>query len=60
MDRRTGFIQFDITHQTDQLLQRACQSTKTWIEGGGLIRVGVPDSLLAHTHHVDDGGPSPG
>ena len=47
-------------NQTDQLLQRACHSTKTWIEGGGLIRVGVPDSLLAHTHHVDDGGPSPG
>ncbi len=40
---------FDFS-QTDQLLQRAYQSTQTWIEEGGLIRTGVPDSLLAHTH----------
>lgn len=43
---------FDFS-QTDQLLQRAYQSTQTWIEEGGLIRTGVPDSLQAHTHHVD-------
>lgn len=40
---------FDFS-QTDQLLQRAYQSTQTWIEEGGLIRTGVPDSLQAHTH----------
>ena len=43
---------FDFS-QTDQLLQRAYQSTLTWIEEGGLIRTGIPDSLLAHTHHAD-------
>lgn len=42
---------FDFS-QTDQLMQRAYQSTQTWIEGGGLIRTGVPGSLQAHTHHV--------
>ncbi len=42
---------FDFS-QTDQLLQRAYQSTQTWIEGGGLIHTGVPDSLQAHTHHA--------
>lgn len=42
---------FDFS-QTDQLLQRAYQSTQEWIEEGGLIRTGVPDSLRAHTHHV--------
>ncbi|MDL2184589.1 patatin-like phospholipase family protein [Pseudomonas sp. ChxA] len=40
---------FDFS-QTDQLLQRAYQSTQTWIEKGGLIRTGVPDSLQAHIH----------
>jgi NTE family protein len=38
-------------NQTDQLLQRAYQSTQAWIEEGGLVRDGIPDSLLAHTHH---------
>lgn len=42
---------FDFS-QTDQLLQRAYQSTQVWIEEGGLIRTGVPDSLRAHTHHT--------
>ncbi|MFL1526299.1 patatin-like phospholipase family protein [Pseudomonas sp. O230] len=42
---------FDFS-QTDQLLQRAYHTTQTWIEGGGLIRTGIPDSLQAHTHHV--------
>jgi NTE family protein len=42
---------FDFS-QTDQLMQRAYQSTQTWIEEGGLIRTGVPGSLQAHTHHV--------
>lgn len=42
---------FDFS-QTDQLMQRAYLSTKTWIEGGGLIRTGVPESLQAHTHHA--------
>ena len=41
-------------NQTDQLLQRAYQSTQDWIEQGGLIRDGIPDSLLAHTHHFAD------
>ncbi|XVJ50073.1 patatin-like phospholipase family protein (plasmid) [Pseudomonas sp. UBT] len=41
-------------NQTDQLLQRAYQSTQAWIEEGGLMRDGVPDSLLAHTHHVGE------
>ncbi|MEG0969247.1 MAG: hypothetical protein RSG92_28195, partial [Pseudomonas sp.] len=31
---------FDFS-QTDQLLQRAYQSTQTWIEGTQLIRTGV-------------------
>lgn len=39
-------------NQTDQLLQRAYQSTEAWIEDRGLIRDGVPHSLLAHTHHI--------
>lgn len=38
--------------QTDQLLQRAYQSTQAWIEEGGLTRTGVPDALQAHTHHL--------
>ncbi|MDI1332484.1 patatin-like phospholipase family protein [Pseudomonas sp.] len=41
---------FDFS-QTDQLLLRAYHSTQTWIEEGGLILTGVPDSLKAHTHH---------
>ncbi|WP_432218617.1 patatin-like phospholipase family protein [Pseudomonas kribbensis] len=40
---------FDFT-QTDQLMQRAFLSTQEWIKEGGLIRTGIPDSLLAHTH----------
>lgn len=42
---------FDFS-QTGQLLQRAYTSTQAWIEGGGLIRTGIPDSLQAHTHHA--------
>ncbi|APC18651.1 patatin [Pseudomonas frederiksbergensis] len=44
-----GISVFDFT-QTDQLLQRAYQSTQAWIEEGGLVRTGVPGSLQAHTH----------
>ena len=38
-------------NQTDQLLQRAYQSTQIWIEEDGLFSVGVPHTLQEHTHH---------
>lgn len=43
---------FDFS-QTDKLLQRAYDSTKKWIEEGGLVRTGVPGSLQAHTHSAE-------
>jgi NTE family protein len=33
-----------------QLIQQAAESTRKWIEGGGLSRPGIPDSLLPHLH----------
>ncbi|MPQ71105.1 MULTISPECIES: patatin-like phospholipase family protein [unclassified Pseudomonas] len=44
-----GISVFDFS-QTDALLQRAYEQTCVWIEEGGLVRTGVPDSLQAHTH----------
>jgi NTE family protein len=33
-----------------QLIERAADNTRTWIEGGGLSRPDIPDSLLPHLH----------
>jgi NTE family protein len=35
---------------TGELIERAAQNTRTWIDGGGLSRQEVPASLIAHTH----------
>jgi len=34
----------------EQLIERAAANTRTWIEGGGLLRSDIPGSLLPHTH----------
>lgn len=41
---------FDFNH-TNQLLQRAYQSTRSWIQEDGLLTFGVPHALQEHTHH---------
>jgi len=33
-----------------QLIEKAADSTRKWIEGGGLSRADIPDSLLPHSH----------
>ena len=33
-----------------QLIERAADNTRKWIEGGGLLRPDIPDSLLPHLH----------
>ena len=33
-----------------QLIERAADNTRKWIEGGGLSRPDIPDSLLPHLH----------
>ena len=33
-----------------QLIERAADTTRTWIEGGGLLHPDIPDSLLPHSH----------
>ena len=33
-----------------QLIESAADNTRKWIEGGGLLRPGMPESLLPHTH----------
>lgn len=38
--------------QTAELLQRAREQTRLWLDAGGLEQSGVPDSLQAH-HHAD-------
>jgi hypothetical protein len=32
------------------LIERAADNTRKWIEGGGLSRPDIPDSLLPHLH----------
>jgi NTE family protein len=32
------------------LIERAADNTRKWIEGGGLSRADIPDSLLPHSH----------
>lgn len=39
----------DFSH-TDELIGRACSTTRQWLEGGGLEIRGVPDSLRSHHH----------
>jgi NTE family protein len=34
----------------DQLIEQAAEHTRKWIEGGGLSRPEIPNSLLPHTH----------
>jgi NTE family protein len=33
-----------------QLIERAAENTRKWIDGGGLTRPEIPDSLLPHSH----------
>src|SRR5271163_3056487 len=33
-----------------QLIEQAAESTQKWLEGGGLSRPEIPDSLLPHSH----------
>ncbi len=42
---------FDFS-QTGELMDRAHQRTRAWLDSGGLEQSGVPDSLMAH-HHAD-------
>jgi NTE family protein len=35
---------------TDQLIERAADNTRRWINQGGLTRSQIPDSLLPHSH----------
>jgi NTE family protein len=34
----------------EQLIERAADSTRKWIDGGGLLRSDIPNSLLPHSH----------
>lgn len=36
--------------RADQLIEQAAEHTRKWIEGGGLSRTEIPNSLLPHTH----------
>jgi NTE family protein len=36
--------------RADQLIEQAAEHTRKWIEGGGLSRPEIPNSLLPHTH----------
>ena len=40
----------DFSHSAE-LIERAAESTTTWLETGGLERRDVPDQLRAHGHH---------
>ena len=34
----------------DQLIEQAAEHTRQWIEGGGMSRPEIPNSLLPHSH----------
>ncbi len=36
--------------RADQLIKRAAETTRKWVDSGGLSRPGIPDSLLPHSH----------
>ena len=36
--------------RADQLIEQAAEHTRKWIEGGGLSRPEIPNSLLPHSH----------
>ena len=36
--------------RSDQLIERAAEHTRKWLEGGGLSRSEIPNSLLPHSH----------
>src|SRR5271163_4290601 len=40
---------YDFSH-ADQLIEQAAERTRKWIEGGGLSRTEIPDTLLPHSH----------
>jgi NTE family protein len=40
---------YDIS-RADQLIEQAAGHTRKWIEGGGLSRPEIPNSLLPHSH----------
>jgi NTE family protein len=37
--------------QTDKLIKRAAESTRTWLAEGGLTRREIPHQMHAHNHH---------
>ena len=37
--------------QTDKLIRRAAESTRTWLAEGGLTRREIPPQMHAHNHH---------
>ena len=40
---------YDFSH-AGELIERAAETTRKWIEGGGLSRTEIPMSLLPHSH----------
>jgi NTE family protein len=40
---------YDFSH-ADQLIEQAAEHTRIWLEGGGLSRPEIPNSLLPHSH----------
>jgi NTE family protein len=36
--------------RADQLIKRAAETTRKWVDSGGLSRPDIPDSLLPHSH----------
>jgi len=37
--------------QTNKLIDRAAQSTRTWLAEGGLTRRAIPNQMHTHKHH---------
>jgi hypothetical protein len=37
--------------QTNKLIDRAAESTCTWLAEGGLTRRAIPNQMLTHKHH---------
>ena len=46
---RLMFSPYDFS-RAEQLIERAAEHTQKWLEGGGLSRSEIPNSLLPHSH----------